>query len=114
MDNYVTGVKVKFGSMYVIYRDAQGIKQTGSTLTFNTCVICTGNSIAHSYDDDGKVLDTYRVFRQRATDCACCCSDNPVLIDYDYMSLGSSVSRGRTKVTVHLQHAEGFEIIKGY
>lgn len=108
---YQTGIKLKYGSKSVIFRDAAEITMDDHHLTFETVVTCTGNNTLYTLNDTGDSITGHQRVMTQFDSGPIYGYDpsNPVIITYkgtDYPHI--------TKVFVRRQHLESFEIIPGY
>jgi hypothetical protein len=101
-ERYTQGIKLDYGSMKIIFRDAREIKVKNNILKFVTAVTCLGNNT----DEEGqRVWTRFAPWVHSGLEGII---PNPIYIRY------SSAGIRTTKVTVYLQYTEGHEIIPGY
>jgi hypothetical protein len=101
-ERYVTGIRLDYGSMKIIFRDAREIKVKNNILRFITAVTCLGNNT----DEDGQIVWTQ--FAPWVHSGLEGIIPNPVYIRYNL------IRPQHTAITVYLEHTEGYEIIPGY
>lgn len=101
-ERYTTGIRLNYGSMKIIFRDAREINVKNNILRFITAATCLGNNT----DEDGQ-----RVWTQFAPWVYSGLEgiiSNPIYIRYNF------IRSQHTAITVYLQHTEGYEVIPGY
>lgn len=95
---FKTGVRLDYGSMKLVYRDACNITVRKNILTFNTRVICRGNGI----DSSGNAV--WKQFSGWVYEGLENCIPNPIHVRYEY------IDERTTKVTAYLEYTEGHDI----
>ncbi len=95
---FKTGIRLDYGSMKLVYRDARDISVRKDVLTFNTRVRCTGNGV----DSSGNLV--WKRFSRGVYEGLENCIPNPIYVRYEY------VDENTTKVTAYLQYTEGHDV----
>lgn len=95
---FKTGIRLDYGSMKLVYRDAHDISVRKDVLTFNTRVRCQGNGV----DSSGNLV--WKRFSRWVYEGLENYIPNPIYVRYEY------VDRNTTKVTVYLHYTYGHDV----